>query len=144
MNNTESVELTKLPINITETLDGYTVVRSELKLERLIEPMLGGMIFRLKTYILAEEIDNRSKVVSLTTTHPVYRSWWDYFKGDMFPDWLKKRFPPKFLYVTKTEKKKVTFRRYATYPKASILFPDKVGTLVRYKSSIEEDVVDSR
>ena len=138
MGNIETVELTKLPIALSEVLDDYVTVKYGLELENIVDPMLRGMIYRIKTYILAEEIDNRSKIISFETVHPVYQSWWQHFKGDAFPEWLKRRSPPRFNYVTKTGKRKVTFRKYATYPKANILFPDKVGKLVRYKSFIEE------
>ena len=135
----ETIELTKLPVGISEILDDYVIMKHGLQFESIFDPMLKGMIYRLKTYVLAEEIDCRSKIVSFDATFPVYRNWWQHFKGDIFPQWLKKRFPPKFNYPTQTKKKKVTFRKYATYPKANILFPDEVGTLIKYKSFIEEE-----
>ncbi len=136
----KQVELIKLSIGVSSVLDDYTLVKHGLELEQIMKPALRGMMFQIRTYILAEEIDNRSKVVSITNTFPVYRSWWQHFKGEVFPEWLKRRFPPQFNYATKTGSKIVTFRKYATYPKANILFPDKVGNLVRYKSFIEEEI----
>src|SRR4030042_3717458 len=130
----ESVELTKLLVETTHIIDEYAVLKSGLKLQAYMEPMLRAMVYKLKSYVLAEEIDNRSKIVYVNTTHPVYCNWWQHFKGEVFPDWLKKKFPPRYNYVTKTGKKLVTFRRHATYPKANILFPDQVGTLIKYNS----------
>ncbi|KKM87792.1 hypothetical protein LCGC14_1265360 [marine sediment metagenome] len=134
----ESVELTKLPISISEILDEYVLVKHGLEIESFIEPMFRGMVYRIKTFVLAEEIDCRSKVVSIDTVHPVFKSLWQHFKSKVFPTWLLKHFPPQYNWVTVTGKKKVTFRKYATYPKANILFPDKVGNLIRYKSFLEE------
>lgn len=134
MENIESVELVKLPIGITEILDDYMLVRHGLEMEKIFDPMISGMLYRIKTYILAEEIDNRTKTVrfSCKTT----ANWWQHFKLQLFPGWLQRKFPVK--YADCTHKKKVTFRKHATYPRANILFPDKVGSLIRYKSSIEE------
>ena len=137
----QCVELTKLPIAVEYMLDEYPLVKHGLKIERIIEPAYIASIIRIKTYILAEEIDNRSKVVEFKASFPVYQSWWQHFKGEKFPEWLKRKFPPKFNYPTQTKRKKVTFRKYATYPQANILFPDKVGNLIRYKSTLlEEDL----
>jgi len=135
----KQVELTKLMIGTSTVLDDYPLVKQGIQVERILDPVIRGMMFQIRTYILAEEIDNRSKDVSITSVFPVYRSWWQHFKGEVFPDWLRKRFPPQFNYVVKTGTKTVKFRKYATYPKANVLFPDKVGSLVRYKSSIEEE-----
>ena len=135
MGNIKTVELTKLPIGVSAILDDYVVVKSGLKFESIIDPMLGGMLYQIKTYILAEEIDHRSKEVRFSVRLP--SSWWQHFKYDKFPAWLLHKFPVKYeeYYQVKT----VTFRKYATYPKANILLPDKVGELVRYKSFIEEE-----
>ena len=133
----ESIELTKLPISVTEILDDYILVKHGLQVETFRDDMLKDMVIRIKTCVLAEEIDNHSKVITIKLSFPVYQSWWQHFKGEVFPVWLRNRFPPQFNYVTKKGSKKVTFRRYATYPKANILFPNNTGSLVRYKSTIE-------
>lgn len=133
LGNIETVKLTKLPVCISEILDDYVLVKQGLEFENVFDPMLQGMFYRIKTYILAEEIDNRSKVVRFTYKLP--SNWWQYFKLQVFPKWLQQRFPVSYTDCVRT--KKVTFRKYATYPKASILFPDKVGELIRYKSFIE-------
>ena len=132
--NIVSVELTKLPIAVEETLDDYVLVKHGLQIEQFQSEMLRGMVYRIKTYILAEEIDNRKKDVRFKYSVP--SNWWQHFKRDIFPQWLLRRYP--VVYVEYYKIKTVTFRKYATYPKANILFPDKVGDLVRYKSSIEE------
>lgn len=135
----ESVELTKLPISVQGMLDDYILVRNGIEIKTFRDAFLGATVYKIETYILAEEIDCRTKVVSIKTTYPVYQNWWQHFKGEVFPDWLKRHFPPRFNDVVKVGKKRVTFRRYATYPKANILFPKEVGELVKYKSFIEEE-----
>ena len=138
LGNIEKVNLIKLPITISEVLDDYVLVKCGLEFESVIEPMLRGMIYRIKTYVLAEEIDNRKKDVKFTYTIPA--SWWHHFKKSHFPKWLLKRFPVKYIEYYKT--KTVTFRKYATYPRANILFPDRVGELIKYRSfnEVESDI----
>jgi len=133
-NNIQSLELTKLPIGISVLLSDYPTVRDGLRLEGVRDLMLQGMIYQLTTYILAEELEKRTKEVAFTYSVP--KNWWEHLKCS-FPDWLKHRFPPKLIQYEVT--KQVTFKKYATYPKANVLFPDKVGKLVRYKSFIEEE-----
>jgi len=134
LNNIEEVDLIKLPISATEALDAYTIVKHHLELETFYDAMIEALVYHIKTYILAEEVDNRSKVIRFTYNFP--SNWWQHFRAQVFPRWLLKRFPIKLTEYTKV--KRVTFRKYATYPKANIVFPDKVGTLVKYKSFIEE------
>jgi len=57
LGNIESVTLTKLPVSISGTLDDYPAVRHGLNVEQIIDPMFRGMLYRIKTSILAEEID---------------------------------------------------------------------------------------
>lgn len=134
LGNIESIELTKLPIEVSEILDDYVSVKYGLELERIIHPILRGIVYRIKAHILAEEIDNRTKDISFTYSTP--KNWWEHLKLSL-PQWLKNILhPPKMIEYTKT--KTVTFRKYATFPKANILFPDEVGKLIKYKSFIEE------
>ncbi|KKL76921.1 hypothetical protein LCGC14_2040100 [marine sediment metagenome] len=132
------VEFTKLPVCTQILTDMYTFANS-LEIQQFQCETMDGLITRIKGYVLAEEVDCRSTVVCIDTVHPAYQSWWQHFKGEIFPEWLKRRFPPKLNYITKTGRKKVTFRRYATYPKANILFPKETGKLVRYRSFIGEE-----
>ncbi len=135
----ERVDLFKLPIAVQGVLADYILVSKGLEFEAWRDTFLNGLLVSIRTYILAEEIDCRSKVISIDTVHSVYQNWWEHFKGTIFPRWLKRLSPPKFNYVTITGKKKVTFKRYATYPKANILFPKEIGELIRFKQFIIEE-----
>jgi len=133
----DNITLEKLEVGI-QLAEDMAVLAQSLNLEQYREIELHKMVTRLRGYVLAEEVDNRSKVVTITLTFPVYRSWWQYFKGDKFPSWLKKKFPPQFNYVTKTGKKTITFRKLATYPKANIALP-KLGDTIVFRNQITEE-----
>jgi hypothetical protein len=129
----DEIELVKLPISITQILDDYVLVKRGLELQTFRNEMLRGMVTQLKSYVLAEEVDNRTKSVAFKYKAP--KNWLEHLKLQL-PSWTRKFFTPKL--VEHQQIKRVTFRRYATFPKANILFPDKVGTLIRFKQIIEE------
>ena len=132
-----NVTLEKLEIGKRALVD-MSVLRESLELQSYLDHELSCMVYDLRGYVLAEEVDNRSKSITITHTFPVYQSWWQHFKGEVFPEWLKKRFPPQFNYVTKTGKKTITFRKLATYPKANIALP-KLGNTIVYRTQLEEE-----
>ena len=136
----KELEFYKFPVSVIRKLDMLPVIQNTVCLESYGNELLNQMVYKLSAYVLAEEVDCRSKVVNFKAVFPVYKNWWEHFKGEVFTEWLKEKFPPKFNYVTKTEKRKVTFRKYATYPQANILFPEKMGEKVVYRSYISEEV----
>ena len=92
------------------------------------------MVLSIQAYVLAEEVDCRRKDVAFSFKFPA--TWWQHFKQSLFPRWLLGWFPVK--YKDNTAKKRVIFRRLATYPKANIVIPDKVGDTVVYRNVWEE------
>jgi hypothetical protein len=130
--NADSVKLTKIPITVKAALGEYPLVEQDLTLT--VERILDHMVFSLRSHMLAEELENRSKVVEFTFEFP--SSWWQHFKLQVFPKWLQRRFPIKYAHYKYN--KKVIFKKYAAYPKANIAIPDKVGELVVYKTFINE------
>ena len=128
----DMVELVKRVVGEDIQLDNFGAMKDGLNFEVIIPDMINGMILRLKTYVLSEELENRSKVV--TIYYDVPENWWEHFKMSL-PKWMKLQ--PKLITLSKS--KTVRFRKFATYPKASVLFPESVGTLVRCRHEICEE-----
>ena len=133
METIDTVVLEKLIITSQRLIDMVTI-RDSLKVSVLLGETMDAMMVRLRGYVLAEEVDNRTKQVMFRITIPA--TWWEQFKEDKFPNWLKRRFPVRQRTITKT--KIVRFRKLATYPMANIVLKDKVGKFV-YRSQIGEE-----
>ena len=134
-----SVRLTKLPVYQQMKVEMPSLSQS---LEVQIFPELecyDAMGLRLKAHVLAEEVDCRTTDVSFEVDYTVFASWWQHFKYSVFPRWLKKRYPPILEHRTKTRSKKVTFKRYATYPKASLVLPNEMGDKIVYRNKFYEE-----
>jgi len=144
MNLTEScieadrITLEKLAVYRQQLID-LPAIAHAASIESFMDFEFNALVVRLKSYVLAEEVDCRSKIVEISSTFPVYQSWWQHFRGEVFPEWLKRKFPPKFNYVVKTGKKKVTFRKLATYPRANLIIPDNVGNTIIYRNQFREE-----
>jgi hypothetical protein len=123
------VVLTQLKEIAQKVLSGHALVN--LRLESWKNDVADALVYQLSTYVLAEEVENRTKTVNFE--YP--KSWWQMFKQQYFPKWLLKRFPVK----TKKDTRLVTFKKYATYPKApAVAFPEGYGGKIVYKSFITE------
>ena len=127
------LELEKLRVYRQMTVDMPIFTRS-LSVETFVHPNMKDMVIRMSGFVMAEEIDNRTKIVEFSVSVP--SSWWQHFKQDNFPSWLVRMFPVKFKEIRKT--KKVQFRRLATYPKASLVIPDEIGNVVIYRNLFSE------
>ena len=127
------IEFTKLPVYQEMRVDMFAMA-STINLEVFEMEMYDAMLHRMKAYVLAEEVENRTLVSSFEVKVPL--TWWDFFKQERFPNWLLNRFPAKQRIIKK--KKTVKFTKYATYPKATMTIPDKVGNTIVYRSSIYE------
>jgi hypothetical protein len=134
----DSLELSKLIIGGSTELDAFPLLKDNLELT-IVRNEARRLLIQVKTCVLAEEVDHRVKDITVEFVFPIYRNWWQHFKGEVFPEWLKRKFPPQFNDVCKTVTKKVTFRKWATYPKASLLFPKEMGGIIRYKSEVSEE-----
>lgn len=114
-------------------VDTHTL-RHSLELSQHIDNSRRALVISLRGYVLAEEVDNRTKAVTFKTTIPA--TWWDHLKQDKLPYWLTKLFPIKLKTIEKS--KKVTFRRLATYPKANIVLPE-LGSTIVYRNQLYEE-----
>ena len=121
----ESVALEQFHVYVQKSIPWETLAHS-LEISTWRDIVLQSMVVSIQGYILAEEVDKRTRVVTFDYTIPA--SWWQQFKAEKFPGWLIKRFPVK----TKAQQasKKVIFRRLATYPKANIVVPDLDKTII--------------
>lgn len=131
---TDSVTFEKLKMVACEFTD-MLAIRESLSLESYTDIVLNALVSKLKAYVLAEEVDRRSKTIKFTVDMPA--NWWQHFKKTVFPKRLLSRFPVKYYKVERV--KRVTFRKLATYPKANIVFPDKMGDCLVYRTQIFED-----
>ncbi len=132
---TDSIILEKLEVMAQQFIDMVTL-RSSLEIESFQDYALQRLCFRIRGYVLAEEVDKRSMIVKFRIDIPA--TWWQHFKQSLFPQWLLNRTPVK--HYTIERNKKVTFRRLATYPKASLILPKEVSNAVVYRTQIYEDL----
>lgn len=133
MTDIDSVRLEQFRVGIRRAIP-WATLRESFTLYEEQDAVLQSMILAVQAYVLAEEIDNRSKRVKFSVSLP--KDWWQHFKYDKFPHWLLRKFPVK--YEEYWQVKTVKFRRLATYPKANIIIPDKVGDTVVYRNVWEE------
>ncbi len=116
------------------------VMAQNLNLESWRDEMLGGVVYRLKAKLLAEELVTDRKNFRFTFSHSVEvpDGWWQAYKQEHYPNWLKKIYPVRTKTITEsfTAKRSVDFTKYATYPKAMVKYPD-LGRPV-YKFAISE------
>lgn len=129
----ETFMLEKLLVSKQLMVDMPTL-RSSLELSSYIDCALQRMVYSLEAYVLAEEIDNRTKEVSFQVSIP--KSWWQHFKRDVTPRWFVNLFPVRFTVIKKT--KSVTFRKLATFPKANIALPEELGSVVINRAELTE------
>ena len=134
----EYITLEKLEVG-KQCLVDMGVLRKSLNLEEYIDHMLNAMVYDLRAYVLAEEVDKRTEIVHFHIDRPA--TWWDELKFDVLRKhklsrWFVNRYPVKTARFSQT--KTVTFRKLATYPKANIALPG-LGSTIVYRTQIYEE-----
>lgn len=112
-----------------------------LKIETLHDSLADQWLVEIQGYMLAEKLEDHTRTVTISHNFSYPATWWDMFKKQYFPAPMLDRFPVRYKTETKTSKRSVTFKKYATYPHAAIAYP-KMGTPVMkcYTSQPYEDV----
>jgi len=121
-----SVELKRVHCEADKFLDGHSL--QSLTIEKIESVVINGLVYKLKTEILAEE-EPKELYVAVFKMCP---TWWQQFKEEKFPKWLKQKFPVRWIFA----KKYLTIHREAWYPQLPVVFP-KCGKVI-LKDFIEE------
>jgi hypothetical protein len=107
-------------------LGGFAV--QNLTVERISGLLNHELMYSLHTLIPAEKMKEESHTFIMK--YP--RNWKEAFKKEHFPEWLKKRYPVKYMERTET----VKFTAYNLYPRFPAIYPD------RCKGSIQRIVTE--
>jgi len=94
-----------------------------LKVERIRDFGRTELLYSLHTLIPAENLKEETHTV--TVEYP--ETWWQAFKEQYFPLWLKVECPIKY----KTKSETVTFTAYNLYPKYPKFTPERCEDAVR-------------
>ena len=76
-------------VGINKRFDDIDFVRQNLTVEVMMRDSLGRMMLSLRSFVLANQ--GSDEMVEWNE----YANWWEHFKAEVFPDWLKERFPVK-------------------------------------------------
>jgi hypothetical protein len=82
---------------------------------------LDDVVVRMTTRVLTQTLEDKQATVSFSTPS----TWWQHWKQDRAPGWLKRRWPVRLTTIQKT----VEYKVCAMYPKADLLLP-KLGPAV--------------
>lgn len=123
------------------------IVRPQLmasaEFERVQDQLIDELQYRLTATVLEEKLVEKEHsaevtahavavaIAEATTEYP--SSWWQHFKQDHFPGWMKRRWPVKTHQLrayrretatnSNTETVSITFRQYAQFPAAQVRTP---------------------
>ncbi len=123
---TKNIVLERLKRAASSSFNGLAL--DSLTLNSYQDLVMDRLVYIVEHELPAEELENRSKTLNIS--YP--STWWQMFKEQYFPIWLKERFPIEMKRVSK----KYTFRKLATYPKLPLVFPE-AGPIV-YRSYMQE------
>lgn len=76
-----------------------------------------SMVFQFKMHVYTEDLYDKTFDVSVETP----ATWWQHLKEDLFPSWLKARFPVRYKQTMKT----IRQRAFEAYPKLKIGHPNE-------------------
>jgi len=104
-----------------------------LSVTRLKDITRDTLLYSLCTLIPSENV--KEETHTFNVEYP--ETWWQAFKDQYYPVWLKKKYPVKFKKITET----VVFKAYNIYPKFPQIRPDACQDSVQtiYKSSFREE-----
>lgn len=88
----------------------------QLKAHKYVDYITQAIIYKVSTLIPAEDIKTEKHVFNIVLPD----GWWQAFKEEYFSDWLKKKFPIR--YITKAQS--ITFEALALYPKLPTIMPN--------------------
>jgi len=103
----EEVILHQIQYSCQTFLDGDAL--ADMRLETRPDFVTNNLIASLRTGIWAEEVGKQSKNIYFKAPE----NWWQMFKKEYFPEWLKEKFPVKEKYHSR----KVTMTVNIAYPK---------------------------
>ena len=99
-----------------------------LKVERIRDFCRTDLLYSLHTLIPAENLKEETHTVMVK--YPA--TWWQAFKEQYFPTWLKNRCPIR----SKTKSETVTFIAYNLYPKFPNIMPERCMDAVQTISKV--------
>lgn len=113
-----------------------------IKIQKSEYPGIAEKIINVTFEVLADKIHEDSEKVSFTWKTP--KTVWQMFKERHMPEWFKNRFPVH--YDENLHTKTVTFKRYATYPKANVKIekPSKIFTENLGGLEVIDDIVETK
>ena len=120
------VTLRWLKVKAQQFIPKHVLDNCLLSVEEIAEDWCEGLLLTLEKKVLAREVQEVERVVQYPAT------WWQHFKEQFFPSWLKKRFPVRMRRVV------VRLERWEGYP-ASRWIPPELGDPSYYVFAYEED-----
>ena len=129
-------DITKMDECVKHTLDflvsekRFTLgefASKNLSVDRIGDLVRMELLYSVRTLIPAENLKEETHTVTVECPE----SWWQAFKEQYFPIWLKAKCPIKY----KTKSETVTFIAYNIYPKFPAIMPercvDAIQTIVK-------------
>lgn len=125
----EEIVFEKIRSYVTHATDLGAAVAGSLELREWEEPILRQMVRQLSAEMLARKLVRDH--YSTTRGVDVPATWWQHLKDDHAPGWLKKRWPVRHKSI-KVDLH-IDFTRYATYPEADVVLPERFGKAVIFE-----------
>ena len=132
------IVLQRLQYAARQVFSGHSL--QHLKVEHFVDTLSRNWISDLRTEILTERLKTPRSGFNLlvpitlryATKTDVPASWWQAFKAEVFPQWLRRRLPPKYRTVVGRQTVRTWLRvdgeiEYdvmAAYPKLPSVYPD--------------------
>jgi len=116
-----SISLEKLLIRYDRILD-----KRNFEYREYFSEALKCSLLEITTELMAEKLQDTHVKLEVAIDYPA--SWWQHFKEDCFPKWLKNKFPVQN--KRKFDSRSYDFKRFATYPKLIKSFPGDQNIVV--------------
>src|SRR4030042_1995333 len=132
----EEIVLKRLKIMVGSQIGQSVLAAARVDIAR--DVIDDDLFIKLQTYLLAEELEAQTVEYGGDTVKRTYlfpSTWWQHFKQDYFPDWLLGGFPMQYehkVMYARTEKKKLTMKYMATYPRANVVMPALGMPVIKY------------
>lgn len=143
MNNTIELKLREYAI---KTLVDMPTLTQTADIASYVDTITRNIVLSLRAGVLADELLTEKRKLNFTfkTTSICYPTWWEHFKADVFPSWLKRKFPPRLNTTSQIHQRTRTidFTKYATYPKARVSLPELGTPVYKYQILVNSDEAD--
>ncbi len=98
-------------------------VADSLSASTYYDHIIDAIALQLKGWVLAEKLEDHIRTVRLVAEFRYPATWWQMFKEQHFPSWLRDRFPVRYKTERQEKARKVSFKKYATYPHTTLQVP---------------------